>query len=243
MVVVELLVDVPDAGFASRCAGSARRSAGGTGRASRSRSRCPCSDASAALCLPTMWIGSCAASASSASSTSPVSRLTGSRKPSGALRIGIVGGRHATFIIACTSAVVSFSFVHTASRKRLTRPSSRPSAPLRAWSRPARRCARGARRPPVAVELVQRARPVGEIAEVEVRVARMIGDRAPVLRVLHAVDDRAVAAGRLAEAAAMVARGERAELAIDERDDLARQVVGVAADRRRVDVLVAAESR
>src|SRR5438876_8510192 len=35
--------------------------------------------------------------------------------------------------------------------------------------------------------------------------------------------------------------GERAELAVDERDDLAREVVRVVADRRRVDVLVAAE--
>ena len=92
-------------------------------------------------------------------------------------------------------------------------------------------------------ELVQRVRPVVPVDEVEVRVARVVGDRAPVLRVLHAVDDRAVAARRLAEAAAMLARGERAELAVDERDDLARQVVGVAADRRRVDVLVAAERR
>ena len=42
----------------------------------------------------------------------------------------------------------------------------------------------------------------------------------------------------------MRAIGERAELAIDERHELARQVVGVARrSRRRVDVLVAAERR
>src|SRR5438105_15393180 len=39
----------------------------------------------------------------------------------------------------------------------------------------------------------------------------------------------------------MLAVGERAELAIDERDQLARQVIGVVADGGRVDVLVAAE--
>ena len=71
----------------------------------------------------------------------------------------------------------------------------------------------------------------------------MVRDRAPVLRVFHAVDDRAVAARGLAEAAAVIARGERAELAIDEGDELARQIIGVIADRRGVDVLVAAERR
>src|SRR5487761_2749577 len=50
---------------------------------------------------------------------------------------------------------------------------------------------------------VERIRPVVPVDEIEVRVARMIGDRAPVLGVLHAVDDRAVTAGRLAEAAAV----------------------------------------
>ena len=55
------------------------------------------------------------------------------------------------------------------------------------------------------------------------------------------VDDRAVAARGLAEAAAMLARGERAELPVDEGDDLLDQVVGVVADRRGIDVLVAAQ--
>jgi hypothetical protein len=55
------------------------------------------------------------------------------------------------------------------------------------------------------------------------------------------VDDRAVAARGLAEAAAVVARGQRAELAVHERDDLLDDVVGVVADRRGVDVLVSAE--
>ena len=45
------------------------------------------------------------------------------------------------------------------------------------------------------------------------RIAAVVGDGAPVLRVLHAVDDRTVAARRLAEAAAVLARGQRAELA------------------------------
>ncbi len=66
-----------------------------------------------------------------------------------------------------------------------------------------------------------------QVDEIEIGVARMVGDRAPVLRVFHPVDDRAVAARRLAEAAAMLARGERAELAVDEGNDLA------ASDSRR----------
>ena len=41
----------------------------------------------------------------------------------------------------------------------------------------------------------------------------------------------------------MLARGERAELLVDERHELARQVVRVAADRGRVHVLIAAERR
>ena len=90
-------------------------------------------------------------------------------------------------------------------------------------------------------QFVQGVRPVVPVDEIEVRVAGVIGDRAPVLRVLHAVDHRAVAAGGLAEAAAVLAARERAELAVDEGDDLARQVVGVVADGGRIDVLVAAE--
>ena len=53
-------------------------------------------------------------------------------------------------------------------------------------------------------ELVEGVRPVRAVHPVEIRVARMARDRAPVLGVQHAVHDRAVAAGRLAEAAAMV---------------------------------------
>src|SRR5690606_23907110 len=98
------------------------------------------------------------------------------------------------------------------------------------------------RTPAIAVELVERARPVGEIAELEVGVAGMAGDRAPVPCVAHAVQHRAIAAGRLAEASAVLARGQRTELAIHQRNDLADQVIGVIADRRRVDVLVAAKA-
>ncbi len=71
----------------------------------------------------------------------------------------------------------------------------------------------------------------------------MIRHRTPVLCVTHRMDDGAIPAGRLAEQAAVIARGKRAEFAIDERNELARQVVRIAADRRRVHVLVAAERR
>ncbi len=92
-------------------------------------------------------------------------------------------------------------------------------------------------------ELIERIRPVCAIDEVEVGVARVIGNGAPVPGVLHAVNNRAVAARRLAETTAVLARCQGAEFAIDERDQLAGQVVGVAPDRARVDVLVAAERR
>src|SRR6185503_18521409 len=39
----------------------------------------------------------------------------------------------------------------------------------------------------------------------------------------------------------MLARSERAELSVDERYELAHQVVGIGTDRGRVDVLVAPE--
>src|SRR6185295_1333501 len=54
---------------------------------------------------------------------------------------------------------------------------------------------------PEACQVVQRIWPIVPIDEIEIRIARMIGDRSPVLRVFHAVDDRAVAAGGLAETA------------------------------------------
>src|SRR6266496_4287947 len=90
-------------------------------------------------------------------------------------------------------------------------------------------------------ELVQRVRPVVQVDEIEIGVARMIGDCTPVFRILHAVDDRAVAARRLAEAASVLARGQRAELAVDERNELAGEVIRVIPDGGRIDVLIAAE--
>ena len=41
----------------------------------------------------------------------------------------------------------------------------------------------------------------------------------------------------------MLATRQGAELAIDKRDEFTRQVVGIVAYRRRIDVLVAAECR
>src|SRR6185503_8993404 len=73
-------------------------------------------------------------------------------------------------------------------------------------------------------QVIQRIRPIVPIDEIEIRIARMIGDRAPVLGVLHAVDDRAVAAGRFTEATAVLAAVQRAELAVDERNQLPRQI-------------------
>src|SRR4030095_12973189 len=58
---------------------------------------------------------------------------------------------------------------------------------------------------PVFGELVQRVGPVVAVNEIKICVARVICNRSPVLRICHPVDDCAVAAGRLAEAAAVVA--------------------------------------
>ncbi len=46
----------------------------------------------------------------------------------------------------------------------------------------------------------------------------MIGNGAPVFGVLHAVQHGAVAAGRLAEAAPVLAHGKGPQLAVDERN-------------------------
>ncbi len=70
------------------------------------------------------------------------------------------------------------------------------------------------------------------VDEVESGVAGVVGDHAPVFRVLHAVDDGPVTSGRFAEAAAVLAARERAELAVDEGDDLAREVIRIVTDRR-----------
>src|SRR5258708_20897140 len=90
-------------------------------------------------------------------------------------------------------------------------------------------------------KLVQRVGPVGAIAKVEIAVAGMVGHGPPVLRIAHAVNDGAVTPGGLAETPAVLPRGKRSEPTVDERDQLAGQVVGITADRAGIDVLVAAE--
>ena len=81
----------------------------------------------------------------------------------------------------------------------------------------------------IPVEFIQRARPIREVAVIEIGIARMIRDGAPIFRVLHAVNHRAVATRRLAEAAAVVARSQRAEFAIDEWHQFLGQVVRIGA--------------
>jgi len=68
------------------------------------------------------------------------------------------------------------------------------------------------------------------VDEVEVGVAGVVGDGRPSTAVFHAVDDRAVAAGGFAEAAAVVAVREGAELASTKGCSRVR-LVGVVADR------------
>src|SRR5881296_1889478 len=67
-------------------------------------------------------------------------------------------------------------------------------------------------------KLVQRVRPFMPVHKIEIRIPRVVGDCAPMLRVLHTVNDRAVAARRLAEAAAMFSRSQGPELAVNEWD-------------------------
>ena len=92
-------------------------------------------------------------------------------------------------------------------------------------------------------KLVQDIGPVAAVQEVEVGVAGVVGDGAPVPGVLHAVHHGAVAAGRLAEAAAVIAGRQGAELLVHERNQLRGQIVGVLAHGRGIDVLVAPERR
>jgi hypothetical protein len=191
-----------------------------------------------------MWIGSFASQFfQRASMRSPVSRWNGTRKPFGAVGSGSYVAAMHRFITVWPSVAPSFFFLRSSARKRAMRPSSKPSASFADAS------ARTSIGPALRFglrelgERVERVRPVARIDEVEVRVARVVGDRTPRLWIQHAVDDRAVAARALAEAAAVVARRQGAELRVDEGNELLRQVVGVAADRRRVDVLVAAERR
>ena len=94
-------------------------------------------------------------------------------------------------------------------------------------------------RPAVLGQLIQGIGPVGAVHEIEVGIAGVIGHRAPVSGVLHAVHDGAVTAGGLAEAAPAVALGQGAQLAVHEGDELAGEVVGVLADGAGIDVLVA----
>src|SRR5438093_4681136 len=74
-------------------------------------------------------------------------------------------------------------------------------------------------------KLVQRVRPIMPVDEIEVRIARVIGDRAPVARVLHAVNDGPVAAGGLAEATPVLACSQGSKLAIDERYQFLGEIV------------------
>ena len=84
--------------------------------------------------------------------------------------------------------------------------------------------------------------PVAAVDEVEIGVSRVIGYGPPVLCVAHAVDDGAITAGRLAETTPMIPIRQGSKFAVDEGNEFPGQVVGVAADGARVDVLVAAEA-
>jgi len=60
----------------------------------------------------------------------------------------------------------------------------------------------------------------------------MIGNRPPMLRVFHAMDDGPVPARGFAETPAMLARREGPEFAIDKGNQLADKIVRVVAERR-----------
>ncbi len=96
-------------------------------------------------------------------------------------------GAHAAIVGAALDALFQLAHVHLARQLRLLRT--------------------------VLGELVQRVGPVVPVDEVEVGVARVVRDRAPGRGVAHAVDDRAVAAGRFALDAAMLKVGEPDDVA------------------------------
>src|SRR5690606_14837946 len=86
---------------------------------------------------------------------------------------------------------------------------------------------RAARWQPVARQHRQGFRPDAAVAELEIGVAGVAGDGPPPAGITHTVDQRAVAAGGLAEAAPVIALAPGVELAVDERDQLPGQVVRV----------------
>src|SRR3546814_1629341 len=84
-------------------------------------------------------------------------------------------------------------------------------------------------------------RHLGQVAELECHVARMAGGGGPEFCVLEGMEDRAVAARRLAEDPAP-AGAAAAEAAFHQRHHLPDQDVFPGAERGGVDVLVAARS-
>ncbi len=96
-----------------------------------------------------------------------------------------------------------------------------------------------ARRSAALAEAIERVRDVGDVTELEARIAGVIRERAEDLGVAHAEDDGAVAAGRLAEHRPFACFVSL----LNEREDLFEEVVLVAAGGGRVDVLVAADAR
>src|SRR5262249_23618805 len=79
---------------------------------------------------------------------------------------------------------------------------------------------------------------VGDVTKLEVRVARVIGERVEHIGIAHRERDRAITPRRFAEDAPALDRIRGA----DEWDDFAEQVILVAPGRGRVDVLVAADA-
>ena len=181
MRVVELFVDVRDVP-ARRAAstGSACRSGCGTGPPSRSRCRCPATTAAtsrgARPCGSDRWRASFF---QRDSISSPVSRSNGSAE---AVRARSGRGRRSrpcTGSSPCvrrgrrvSSSSTALRGTRRCARRRVLRPS--PANARRRRSRPAARFGFA-----YFDERVQRVRPVAAIDEVEVGVARMIGDRAP----------------------------------------------------------------
>src|ERR671936_2641285 len=78
---------------------------------------------------------------------------------------------------------------------------------------------------------------VGEVADLEERVARVRRERAEAVGPEHGRDHRAVAAARVAHHPAVRRLGERPVALVDVRDDLVAEVAAVATGARGVDEL------
>ena len=83
--------------------------------------------------------------------------------------------------------------------------------------------------------------PFSFVDEIEVSVSRMTTNYAPVLRILHTVDEGAVASRRFPKATSIFSGAKCFKLAVNERYYLIGEIICVVPYRFRVNVLIASQ--